>query len=57
MTARELAEILLEHPDYMVKVGCKEHLFGDSVYLMEHIEDRMICVDEKMQIINLGEYN
>lgn len=57
MTARELAEKLLEHPDYMVKVGTEQHLFGDSVYSMEHIEERMIDIDDSMQLIYLGEYN
>ena len=57
MLAKELAEILLEHPNYMIKVGCEQHLFGDSVYSMEPIEDRMIDVDESMQTIYLGEYD
>lgn len=57
MTAKELAEKLLEHPGYMVKVGVEQHLFGDSVYSMEHIEDRMIEVDDSMSTFYLGEYD
>ena len=57
MTAKELAEKLLEHPGYMVKVGVEQHLFGDSIYSMEHIEDRMIEVDDSMSTFYLGEYD
>ena len=56
MIARELAEKLLEHPDYMVKVGVEQHLFGDTVYGFDHIEDRMIEVDDSMSTFYLGEY-
>lgn len=57
MTARELAEKLLEHPDYMVKVGVEQRLFGNIVYGFDHIEDKMIDVDESMQTIYLGKYD
>lgn len=57
MTAKELAEKLLEHPDYMVKVGVIQHQFGNPEYSMEHIEERMIDVDDSMSTFYLGEYD
>ena len=57
MTAKELAEKLLKHPGYTVKVGVEQHLFGDSVYSMEYIEEKMIEVDDSMSIFYLGGYD
>ena len=57
MTAKELALRLLEHPEYLVKVGIMQHLFGDPCYGYDYIEDSMIDVDEPNQIIYLGEYD
>ena len=56
MTARKLAEKLLEHPDYDVYVGVERRLFGDTVYGFDHIEDKMIDVDDSMSTFYLGEY-
>lgn len=57
MTAKELALRLLEHPEYLVKVGVMQHLFGDPCYGYDYIEDSMIDVDEHNQIVYLGEYD
>ena len=51
MTAKELAEKLLEHPHYLVKVGVEQHLFGDTVLGYDYVEERMIDVDETNETI------
>ena len=55
LTANELAEKLLEHPDYLVKVGVEQHLFGDTVLGYDYVGENMIDVDETNEIIYLGE--
>ncbi len=55
MTAKELAEKLLEHPDYEVRVGIMQYLFGDSAYGYDNITESLIDVNENKKIIYLGE--
>lgn len=57
LTAKELAEKLLEHPDYLVKVGVEQHLFGDPTYGYDYVDENKIDVDDSTQIIFLGEYD
>ena len=55
MIAKELAEKLLEHPDYTVKVGVEQYLFGDTVIGYDYVDDKMIDVDDTEATIYLRE--
>ena len=54
MTAKELAEKLLEHPDYMVEVGVEQYLFGDTVIGYDYLNENMVEVDNANETIYLG---
>lgn len=53
MTAKELAEKLLEHPDYEVRVCIEQHLFGDTVIGYDTLQEDMYRVE--YGIIFLGD--
>ena len=54
MTAKELAKKLLKHPDYEVRVGVEQHLFGDTVIGYDTLRDDMIRIEDG--VVFLGEY-
>lgn len=56
MKAKELAEMLLEHPDYTVKVGVEKFFHRGLIYGFDDIEKEMIETDDSMSIFYLGDY-
>jgi hypothetical protein len=55
MTAKELAEKLLKHPDYEVRVGVEQRLFGDTVIGYDTLREDMVRIEDN-GVVFLGEY-
>lgn len=56
MLAKELAQILLEHPDYEVRVGVQEYISNSGEYSYYYIPltEELLEIDDKYNVIELG---
>lgn len=56
MLAKGLAQILLEHPDYEVRVGVQEYISNSREYSYYYIPltEELLEIDDKYNVIELG---